>query len=147
MGNPTLEYIHAGRILYAACLEPVCRKYGLARTELDILMFLANNPQHDTAAAVVELRFLAKSHVSTSVKALERAGLLEKYQLPGDRRAVHLRVLPAAAAVADGQAAQERFRSALNAGLSGEELRTLEKCAAKLTQNIKNCMEELKHAD
>jgi len=137
-----LQVFTGARLLYSACVEPVCRKYGLNRTELDILLFLANNPQYDTAADICAVRSLAKSHVSTSIRALERTGLLEKYQLPTDRRSVHLRVLPAADAVtADGRAAQERFRCVLNAGLTPEELRAFERACEAVMRNVRNFME------
>lgn len=132
-----LQAFTASRILYSACLDPVCRKYGLNRTELDILLFLINNPQYDTAADISSLKALAKSHVSTSLRTLERAGLLEKYQLPADRRVIHLRVTPAADAVAaDGRAAQEKFRSVLISGLDQEELRIVEQAHAKIIRNV-----------
>lgn len=138
-----LQAFTASRILYSACLEPVCRKYALNRTELDILLFLANNPQYDTAADICAVRSLAKSHVSTSVRALEGAGFLEKYQLPADRRVIHLRVTPAAeAVVADGRTAQEKFRGVLTEGLDREELRAVELAHAKIIRNVKKFMEE-----
>ena len=138
-----LQVFAGAKILYSACLGPVCRKYGLNRTELDILLFLANNPQYDTAADICAVRSLAKSHVSTSIRSLEGAGFLEKYQLPADRRAVHLRVLPAADAVtADGRAAQERFRSVLSAGLTPEEQRAFERASEAIMRNVQTFMEE-----
>lgn len=130
------------KALYSACVESVCAKHRITRTELDILLFLANNAQYDTAADIVEVRYLAKSHVSTSVNALERAGFLERYQLPGDRRTVHLRVSPAAdALVADGREAQQRFFSILLEGLDEEELHTLERCFQRIGENIRRSME------
>lgn len=131
-----LQYFTATKALYSICMEPVCRKYSLNRTELDILLFLGNNSQYDTAAEICEIRGLAKSHVSTSIQTLEKAGFLEKYHLPGDRRAIHLRLLPSAdAVVADGRAAQEQFRDVLCAGMTTEEQQTLEKTIAKALGN------------
>ena len=131
-----LKYFTATKDLYSVCVEPVCRKYGLTRTELDILLFLSNNSQYDTAAEICGIRGLAKSHVSTSIRALERAGFLEKYQLPGDRRSIHLRLLPSANAVAaDGQAAQEQFRDILCAGMTPEEQQALENSITKALEN------------
>ena len=49
----------------------VCDRYGLTQMEYDILMFLHNNPQHNTAAEIVKVRKSTKSHVSTSLKNLE----------------------------------------------------------------------------
>ena len=102
------------KTLYSFCMDPVCKKYNVNRTELDILLFLANNPQYDTAADIVNVRFLARSYVSISIKELERLGYLEGRYNPGNHKTIHLSILePAAALVADGQRAQQDFYSIL----------------------------------
>ena len=59
---------------YAQCVKPVCEAHGLTRMEFDILLFLANNPVYDTAADIVRIRMLTKSHVSGALKRLETDG-------------------------------------------------------------------------
>ena len=49
--------------LYENMVSPVCEKYELTYMEFTVLMFLANNPQYDTATQIVRYRHLAKSHV------------------------------------------------------------------------------------
>lgn len=44
-----LDTITTIKKLYTVSLEPVCKQYNLTRMELDILLFLANNPQYDSA--------------------------------------------------------------------------------------------------
>ena len=84
------------KTLYSFCMDPVCKKYNVNRTELDIL------------------RFLARSHVSISINELERLGYLEGRYNPGNHKTIHLSILePAAALVADGQRAQQDFYSIL----------------------------------
>ena len=56
--------------LYSALFSPLLERCGLTQLEADILMFLANNPEYDTARDIVEKRRLAKSHVSVGVDAL-----------------------------------------------------------------------------
>ena len=63
---------------YELLSREVCDLYGLTQMEYDILMFLHNNPQHNTAAEIVKVRKSTKSHVSTSLKKLEKMGLVEK---------------------------------------------------------------------
>ena len=41
---------------YDAALKPVAEAHGLTRNEVDVLLFLANNPGYDTARDIVELR-------------------------------------------------------------------------------------------
>ena len=49
----------------------VCDQYELTQMEYDIIMFLHNNPHHNTAAEIVRIRKSTKSHVSSSLKKLE----------------------------------------------------------------------------
>ena len=77
---------------YARLLEPICKKWDLTRNELDVMLFLANNPDFDRAVDIVNHRGLAKSHVSMSVTNLESRGLLERISDPADRRTVHLKL-------------------------------------------------------
>ena len=56
---------------YELLSSGICDRYGLTQMEYDILMFLHNNPQLNTAAEIVKVRKSTKSHVSTSLKSLE----------------------------------------------------------------------------
>ena len=60
---------------YARLLEPICKKWNLTRNELDVILFLANNPDYDRAVDIVNHRGLSKSHVSLSINSLESRGL------------------------------------------------------------------------
>ena len=71
----------------------VCDRYGLTQIEYDILMFLHNNPQHNTAAEIVKIRKSTKSHVSTSLKDLENNGLIRKIQSEDNKKHIEI-VLP-----------------------------------------------------
>ena len=68
----------------------VCDCYGLTQIEYDILMFLHNNPQHNTAAEIVKIRKSTKSHVSTSLKALENKGFIRKIQSEDNKSILRL---------------------------------------------------------
>ena len=57
---------------YEMLAKEVCDKYHLNQMEYNILMFLYNNPQHNTAADIVKIRKSTKSHVSTAIKELEK---------------------------------------------------------------------------
>ena len=54
---------------YEMKMSGVCEKYNLRQMEYDILMFLYNNPEYNTAADIVRIRKSTKSHVSTSKKS------------------------------------------------------------------------------
>ncbi len=116
------ESLNLLKSTYAACVKPVCMQYGLTRMEFDVLMFLCNHPQFDTASDIVKIRKLTKSHVSGALKGLTQRGLLDPFYREGNRKTIHLRLLPAAQPILeDGRAAQERFGTILFAGFSQEE--------------------------
>ena len=122
--------------IYDQSLEPVCKKYQLTRMELDILLFLANNPALNTARDIVQLRALAKSHVCMSVDALARRGLLAQQTDEKDKRRVRLFVTKAGQPAARaGQAAQQAFFARLHAGVTAEEFGVLRTVLGKMLQN------------
>ena len=126
----------AMRSLYSWQLEAVGRKYGLARVELDILLFLANNPQFDTATDIVERRCISKAHVSQSVKSLEQRGYLERRYAGDNRRTIHLRLLEAAQPAVDaGRQAHARCLAALLDGFSAVECEQLRSYLSRISDN------------
>lgn len=124
---------------YARLLEPICKKWDLTRNELDVLLFLANNPDLDRAVDIVTNRGMSKSHVSVSVANLESRGFLLRENDPNDRRTVHLKLLPAAQAAAEaGQIAQRRFFAYLHKDVTQEQIDLMVDFARKVNENIKN---------
>ena len=78
------------RKLYCGLFTPMLERHGLTQLEVDILLFLANNPAYDTARDIVEKRHLAKSHVSVGVDALAARGMLDRRKREGNRKTIHL---------------------------------------------------------
>ncbi len=116
------ENLNLLKSAYNICVKPVCKRFQLTQMEFDVLMFLANNPEYDTAADIVRLRRFTKSHVSVALKELGTRGLLETFYTSGNRKSIHLRLLPAAAPVVEeGRKAQERFGTVLFEGFSPSE--------------------------
>lgn len=131
------------RKLYQQSVEPVCTRFSLTHMELDVLLFLANNPDFDTARDIVERRKLTKSHVSSSLSGLEERGYLERSFQPGDRRTAHIRLLPEAAAAAEaGRQAQHRFFAAIFRDISSEEAGAMERTFRKITDNVRKLLRE-----
>ena len=128
--------IAAMRSLYSAQLDAVGRECGLARVELDILLFLANNPQFDTATDIVERRCISKAHVSQSVKSLEQRGYLERRYAGDNRRTIHLHLLECAQAAVDaGRQAHARCLAALLDGFSEVECEQLRSYLSRISDN------------
>ena len=68
--------------LYDKMLKRVCTEHDLTLVEADIISFLQNNPEKDTAADIVELRMLSKGAVSRSADTEIAAGTDPGYRRP-----------------------------------------------------------------
>ena len=124
---------------YNTILAPVCSKWELTRNELDVLLFLQNNPQRDRATDIVTYRGMAKSHVSMSVANLESRGFLARKFDKADRRTAHL-VLTEQGYVVAGEARkyQSQFFSALYQGVTEDEFALWGRVTEKVCDNIHN---------
>ena len=102
----------------------VCDRYGLTQMEYDILMFLHNNPQYNTAAEIVKIRKSTKSHVSTSLKNLESKGLVERIQSKDNKKRIEIALLDQAEIIIEaGLNTQKEFAHNVLRGLTEEETR------------------------
>ena len=100
----------------------VCDRYGLTQMEYDILMFLHNDPQHNTAAEIVKVRKSTKSHVSTSLKKLEEKGLVERIQSKDNKKHIEIVLLDKAELIVEaGINSQKQFAQNVLSGLTEEE--------------------------
>ena len=100
----------------------VCDQYGLTQMEYDILMFLHDNPQYNTAAEIVKIRKSAKSHVSTSLKKLENKGLVERIQSKDNKKHIEIILLDKAELIVEaGLNAQKQFAKNVLSGLTEEK--------------------------
>ena len=128
---------------YDQILDPVAQRWSLTRMELDLLLFLANNPARNTAAEAVRLRQWTKSHVSAAVHALQDKGLLSAAHPEGNRKTLLLTPLPAAGEpIRHGQAAQRTFFQAMRRGFTPEEEQVLEAISEKIARNIRGTMKK-----
>ena len=124
---------------YTKMMEPICSQWDLTRNELDVLLFLYNNPGFDRAADVALHRGMAKSHVSLSVNTLESKGLLKRHMDPADRRTIRLALTGDALYIAQqGREAQKVFFTRIYAGITEEEMAVWAAATEKITQNINN---------
>ena len=110
----------------------VCDRYGLTQMEYDILMFLHNNPHHNTAAEIVKVRKSTKSHVSTSLKKLENKGLVERIQSKDNKKHIA------------GINAQKQFAGNVLSGLTEEEKHMCIQIFDRICNNAEEHLREYK---
>lgn len=130
-------------LLYEKMSKPICEKYGLTQMEYDIIMFFHNNPQFETAADIVRMRKLTKSHVSMSIAALERKGLLLKQQSEKNKKSTSLKFTDSTdVIVSDGVEMQECFGRLLLGGLTDGEKETCRNIFLRLCDNANKALSE-----
>ena len=121
---------------YEMKVSGVCEKYQLRQLEYDILMFLYNNPEYNTAADIVRVRKSTKSHVSTSLKVLENRGFIERRVDKDNKKRVTIHLLQMAyEVIEDGIWAQKEFAQDMFDGLSEEEIRVFMNVFQKVYDN------------
>lgn len=142
MENKFLDRLLLMKKKYGKALEPVCGHYGLTRMEMDILLYLKNNPDADTATDMVERRGLSKSHVSASLQALEEKGLIERFFCQNNRKTVHLKPSASAETITQaGREAQCRFFEDIFRGISQEDREHLRRILEKIHENMEEKQE------
>lgn len=128
---------------YEMLAKEVCDKYHLTQMEYNILMFLHNNPQHNTAADIVKIRKSTKSHVSTAIKELEKKGLIERNQKNNNKKHIEIVLLNKSfPIIEDGINTQKKFAKHILKGLSREEkdicLKVFDKICNNAEEYLKN---------
>ena len=135
---PVLSYIQHYKKYYTAQFEAASAAYGLNQLEIDILLFLHNNPELCTASDICRYRGLAKSNVSAAVERLRSRGVLEVLPAPDNRRQRILRFTGAAHPMAAALAAiQHRTVEPLFEGFTAEEQQRLQEYLSRMDANIR----------
>ena len=134
---PVLSYIQHYKKYYTAQFEAASAAYGLNQLEIDILLFLHNNPECHTAGDICRYRGLAKSNVSAAVERLRARGVLTVSLAPDNRRQRLLGFapdsLPMVAVLAD---IQRCSLEPLFEGFTAEEQQRLQEYLSRMDANI-----------
>ena len=130
---------------YELLSSQICDQYGLTQMEYDILMFLHNNPQHNTAAEIVKIRKSTKSHVSTSLKKLENKGFIERIQSKDNKKHIEIVLLDKAELIVEaGINVQKQFAQNVLSGLTEEETHMCIKVFNKICNNAEEYLRKYK---
>ena len=129
------NFISAAEDEYSVYRKRIMAKFSLSAAETDIIMFLANNPDYDTAADISKVRRILKSQVSVSVKSLCEKGLLTGTYKDGNKKSVSL-TEKAKPVVTYGKKEQSDFAAVLFDGFTDDEIAAFERYHIKILDNI-----------
>lgn len=131
------EFARKISLAYNKTCKELCHELNLPQTALDILMFLANNPQYRTARDIVEVRKIKANLVSVHVDRLVKEGYLERRAVEGDRRKTELICTQKAQPVIEkGGQLQEAFKEQLFSGMDEKMQRQMEEMVRRMEQNL-----------
>ena len=71
---------------YNSLFEDLLKEYQMTQVEVDVLAFLANNPEYNHAQDIVNVRGISKGHVSLAIEKLVKHGLITRNPDPQNRR-------------------------------------------------------------
>lgn len=122
---------------YSTRMNQLAADNGMTKVEIDVLLFVYNNPQYNTAKEIVEFRHIAKSYVSKAVDLLVKRGYLSIQEDESDRRISRLLIKDEAKEVVErARKAQESAMRILFRGITEEELDAFENIMRKMAENL-----------
>lgn len=135
--NPLLTYASHYKRFYTQQFEPLAARFGLNQLEIDILLFLHNNPACNTARDICVMRGFAKSNVSTALEALRQKGCLTVRTNPANRRLRTLHLCAGAAPMVEELAAcQRQALETVLAGFCPDEREFLAGAFRRMDENV-----------
>ena len=138
-------FVNTARFLdaYHAVMQPLCTEAKLPPAALDIILYLANNPSYNTAKDICRMRGHKPGIVSVHVERLVNDGLLERREMPGDRRQTRLICTEQAQALIErGRQVQWQFGRRLLEGIPEEDLATMRRCLERMDGNLNGICKE-----
>ncbi len=134
---PAVELTKKFMAAYKAAQKKVCKAWNVPEVSLDILLFLANNPEYTTARDIVEVRSIKANLVSQHVDRMVREGYLCRKEVQGDRRKRDLSLTEKAMPIIEaGRRMQTDFFETLFHGISEEEKRTFFETMDIMSRNM-----------
>lgn len=134
---PAVELTKKFMAAYKAAQKKVCKAWNVPEVSLDILLFLANNPEYTTARDIVEVRSIKANLVSQHVDRMVREGYLCRKEVQGDRRKRDLSLTEKAMPIIEaGRRMQTDFFETLFYGISEGEKRAFFETMDIMSRNM-----------
>lgn len=123
---------------YDRCMAAEAERAGLTKPEADVLLFLSNNPQYNTARDVARYRGFSKTYVSRALEQLMARGLVAAETSEADRRLQYLHPTARSAIMVRAlRRAQAEFFSRLCEGVTAEEATVLHRLFTRMEDNLR----------
>ena len=121
-----------GKYLYATMKNKI-----FSPSEIDVLIFLSNNPSINTSKELVVCLAVSKSLIARSVDALMQKGMIEMQGDEDDHRIQHLKITKLAIPyIEEIKKYRESFTKAALADIDEQEIKDMETTIRKIDNNM-----------
>lgn len=128
---------HQFKKLYEKKYEGIMKKYDLRKIEIEILNFISNCGENDTAKDIANIQYISKAHISNSIDDLTHKKYISVIEDFQDRRCFHLRLTETAKPIIDEiETIRNQIYDLLFQNVTEDERQTLFRISKKITQNI-----------
>lgn len=136
---------HANKLIkaYHSQLQPLCKQLDLPPLALDILLFIANNPENSTAKDICFIRGIKSGIASVHIERLVQNGLLERAPVKGDRRKTKLVTTKKADDIVNaGREIQRAFAKKMAYGISQSDILVFKRVQDTMDRNLEELNQE-----
>ena len=131
------------RNIYDRSCRSLCKQYGINQTGLDVIMFLACNPEKNTARDICNHRGLKSGLTSVVLEQLLEKSYLERTEDPWDGRVKRLRLTEAAQPIVEaGSIIHKDFMASVSKGIDPVEFKKFWTMVERIVENIKEMDEQ-----
>lgn len=117
--------------------EGIMKKYDLKKVEIEILNFITNCGENDTARDIATIQYISKAHISNSIDHLAHKKYISVIEDCQDRRRFHLRLTETAKPIIDEiEMIRNQIFEILFQNVTEDEKQVLIRITKKITQNI-----------
>lgn len=128
---------HQFKKIFEKKYEGIMKKYDLRKIEIEILHFIANCGENDTARDIANIQYISKAHISNSIDDLTQKKYISVIEDCQDRRRFHLRLTETAKPIIEEiEMIRKQIFDILFQNVTEDERQILIKICHKITQNI-----------
>lgn len=128
---------HQFKKIFEKKYEGIMKKYDLRKIEIEILHFIANCGENDTARDIANIQYISKAHISNSIDDLTQKKYISVIEDCQDRRRFHLRLTETAKPIIEEiEMIRKQIFDILFQNVTEDERQILIKICHRITQNI-----------
>lgn len=117
----------------------ICKRYGIKHVDTEILLYVSNCPQADTASDIQKFLSINKGYLSQRLDSLCKKGYMRAVPDREDRRYVHYPLEEKSEQlVGEINRIREETNAMLFHGVTEEERAVLKRVCAKIDENLQN---------